>query len=100
MQAVDPAAIRGGAAALLGRTPARGLLRRASLLPPSEAPTTGDTREVTQLLRSESFRASVLKLADGLDLTEAAAMAEAAGYLREMSATPQPKVTDAWQRFG
>jgi glycerol-3-phosphate O-acyltransferase len=100
MQPVDPAAIRDGAAALLGRTPARGLLRRASLLPPSEAPMAGDTREVTQLLRSESFRASVLKLADGLDITEAEAMAEAAGYLREMSATHQPKVTDAWQRFG
>jgi len=34
MRAVDPAAVRDGAAALLGRTPARGLLRRASLLPP------------------------------------------------------------------
>ena len=100
MQAVDPAAIRDGAAALLGRTPARGLLRRASLLRPSEAPNAGDTREVTQLLRSESFRAAVAKLADGLDVSEAEAMAEAAGYLREMSATHQPRVTDAWQRFG
>src|SRR5882757_4578327 len=100
MQPVDPAAIRDGAAALLGRTPARGLLRRASLLPPTEAPSAGDTREVDQLLRSDSFRAAVAKLADGLDVSEAEAMAEAAGYLREMSATHQPRVTDAWQRFG
>src|SRR5882757_540510 len=100
MQPVDPAAIRDGAAALLGRTPARGLLRRASLLPPTEAPSAGDTREVDQLLRSDSFRAAVAKLADGLDVTETEAMAEAAGYLREMSARHQPRVTDVWQRFG
>jgi len=54
------------------------------------APSAGDTREVDQLLRSDSFRAAVAKLADGLDVTETEAMAEAAGYLREMSRGTSP----------
>jgi glycerol-3-phosphate O-acyltransferase len=100
MQAVDPASIRGGAAALLGRTPARGLLRRASMLPPSDAPLPTDTREVTQLLESDSFRASVSELAGKIDMVPAEAMTEVAGYLREMSATHNQRVSDVWQRFG
>jgi glycerol-3-phosphate O-acyltransferase len=100
MQAVDPASIRGGAATLLGRTPARGLLRRASMLPPSDAPLPTDTREVTQLLESDSFRASVSELAGKIDMVPAEAMTEVAGYLREMSATHNQRVSDVWQRFG
>ncbi|WP_445187600.1 lysophospholipid acyltransferase [Pseudonocardia sp. Cha107L01] len=100
MQAVDPASIRGGAAALLGRTPARGLLRRASMLAPSDAPLPTDTREVTQLLESDSFRASVSELASKIDMVPAEAMTEVAGYLREMSATHNQRVSDVWQRFG
>jgi glycerol-3-phosphate O-acyltransferase len=100
MQAVDPASIRGGAAALLGRTPARGFLRKASMLPPSDAPLPTDTREVTQLLESESFRASVAELAGKIDIAPAEAMTEVAGYLREMSATHNQRVSDVWQRFG
>jgi glycerol-3-phosphate O-acyltransferase len=100
MQAVDPASIRGGAAALLGRTPARGLLRRASMLPPSDAPLPTDTREVSQLLESDSFRASVSELAGKIDMAPAEAMTEVAGYLREMSATHNQRVSDVWQRFG
>jgi glycerol-3-phosphate O-acyltransferase len=100
MQAVDPASIRGGAAALLGRTPARGFLRKASMLPPSDAPLPTDTREVTQLLESESFRASVVELAGKIDIAPAEAMTEVAGYLREMSATHNQRVSDVWQRFG
>jgi glycerol-3-phosphate O-acyltransferase len=100
MRAVDPAAVRDGAAALLGRTPAKGLLRRASLLPPPGSPMPSDTREVTQLLSSEAFQGAVSELAGGLGVSPEDALAEAAGYLREMSATHQPKVSEAWQRFG
>ncbi|WP_084216786.1 lysophospholipid acyltransferase [Pseudonocardia spinosispora] len=97
---VDPAAFRDGAATLLGRTPARGVLRRASLLPPSDQAQPGDTREVKQLLSSEQFRDSVGKLAKDAGISEHDALVEAGDYLREMSATHHARVTDVWQRFG
>ena len=100
MRAVDPAAVRDGAVAMLGRTPAKAVLRKASLLPPSGSPLPGDTREVTQLLSSETFQGAVAGLAGSLGVSPEDALAEAAGYLREMSATHQPKVSEAWQRFG
>ena len=100
MPSVDPAAIRDGAAALLGRTPAKGLLRRVALLPPPSSPMPSDTREVTQLLRSERFRGKVTDLAGDLGVPAVDALAQAGDYLREMSATHQPRVSEAWQRFG
>ncbi|MDT7606356.1 MAG: glycerol-3-phosphate O-acyltransferase, partial [Pseudonocardiales bacterium] len=70
------------------------------MLPPSDAPLPTDTREVTQLLESDSFRASVSELAGKIDMVPAEAMTEVAGYLREMSATHNQRVSDVWQRFG
>jgi len=45
-----------------------------------------DNREVAQLLSAPSFRASVEQVAAELGTPVEAAMQEAAGYLREMSA--------------
>ncbi|HEY1974056.1 MAG TPA: lysophospholipid acyltransferase, partial [Pseudonocardia sp.] len=59
-----------------------------------------DTREVVQLLESDQFRGDVARLAGQLGVSEPDAMAEAAGYLREMSASHIQRVTDMWQRFG
>jgi glycerol-3-phosphate O-acyltransferase len=100
---VDPGAIRDGAAALLGRVPAPGALRKGSnagsAQPAGDAQPT-DTREVVQLLESDQFRGDVARLAGQLGVSEPDAMAEAAGYLREMSASHIQRVTDMWQRFG
>jgi glycerol-3-phosphate O-acyltransferase len=100
MRTVDSSSFRDSAASLLSRTPAKGALRRAKLLPPSGTAVRDDTREVTQLLGSERFAASVGGLADKLGLSHGAAMDLAGDYLREMSATHNPRVTEMWQRFG
>ena len=97
---LDSAAMKNGAVALLGRTPARGALRRAQLLPCGGSPGPTDTPEVAQLLRDEQFRGSVARLATREDVPFDEAIVETADYLREMSASHQPKVTQAWQRFG
>jgi glycerol-3-phosphate O-acyltransferase len=55
---------------------------------------------VVQLLESDQFRGDVARLAGQLGVSEPDAMAEAAGYLREMSASHIQRVTDMWQRFG
>lgn len=60
----------------------------------------GDTREVCQLLESESFRGAVSELADSLGIPADAALDEAGDYLREMSATHLPRVTDLFDRVG
>jgi glycerol-3-phosphate O-acyltransferase len=64
------------------------------------APLPTDTIEVRQLLAEDAFRADVSKLAATLGVPSADAMTEAAGYLREMSALHNKRVSDAWQRFG
>lgn len=58
-----------------------------------------DTREVTQLLESTSMREAIEKFAteSGQDAKEV--LAEAVGYLRELSATHVELVTRMWQRF-
>jgi glycerol-3-phosphate O-acyltransferase len=63
-------------------------------------PSTPDTREVADLLASETFQESVARAAEQHGLRRDEAMTEAAGYLREMSARHQPQLTDAWLKFG
>ena len=100
MRTVDPSSFRDSAASLLSRTPAKGALRRAELLPPSGAAVSDDTREVTQLLGSDRFTRSVDAMAEKLGLSHQDAMDLAGDYLREMAATHNPRVTEMWQRFG
>lgn len=63
-------------------------------------PSTPDTPEVASLLASETFAESVAQVARKHDLSREDAMAEAAVYLREMSASHQAQLTAAWMRFG
>jgi glycerol-3-phosphate O-acyltransferase len=70
------------------------------LLPHALPVRPADTREVGQLLASPVFRQSVAEVAEQRGMSRDEAMAEAVGYLREMSGSHQPQLTDAWLRFG
>jgi glycerol-3-phosphate O-acyltransferase len=63
-------------------------------------PPATDAREVTQLLADDAFRDQVHELAGRHGLSGEQAMTEAGGYLREIAAHHQPKLTSAWLRFG
>jgi glycerol-3-phosphate O-acyltransferase len=97
---VDPQAIRAGASVLLGRGRGQGALRTASVLPPTGDTLPTDSLEVAQLLKSEQFRGEVARIAEDAGIPRDEAMIEAAGYLREMSASHNERVTEWWQRFG
>ena len=78
----------------------RGLVRRAGLLGASAEPLSSDTAEVAHLLGAPAFRGQVRNLAGRLGRPEKDVLAEAAGDLREMSATHNEAVIAQWQRFG
>jgi len=59
-----------------------------------------DPSEVAHLLRAPAFQSQVRDLAERLGRPEEDVLAEAAGALREMSATHDEAVTAQWQRFG
>jgi len=59
-----------------------------------------DPLEVRQLLASAEFRSDVATLAAALGIPVEQALDEAAGHLREMAATHNPRVNDLWQRVG
>lgn len=52
------------------------------------------------LLHDPAFCAALEALADELGRDRAEVRAEAAGYLRELTASHNPRATGAWQRFG
>jgi glycerol-3-phosphate O-acyltransferase len=58
-----------------------------------------DTREVAQLLAEHGFDDGVRELAGRLGRDEGDVRAEAAGHLREMAATHDPRASQAWERF-
>jgi glycerol-3-phosphate O-acyltransferase len=86
--------------ALLGRSPVGGALLGRGRQRSTGDPLPTDTVEVRQLLEADAFRADVSTLAAELGLSRADAMTEAAGYLREMSALHNKRISDLWQRFG
>lgn len=59
-----------------------------------------DTQEVTQLLAEPSFGDQLRQLAERLGRNYPEVRTEAAGYLREMSATHSEAAGEAWQKFG
>ena len=78
----------------------RGLMHRVGLLGASTEPLSSDTAEVAHLLGAPAFRSQVGNLAGRLGRPEEDVLAEAAGDLREMSATHNEAVIAQWQRFG
>jgi len=77
---------------------ARGL-RAGPPRAPAE-PRPSDSAEVAQVLRAPAFRSQVRDLTGRLGRPEEDVLAEAAGDLREMSATHNEAVIARWQRFG
>jgi len=85
---------------VLHRTGARVLLSRAGLPKALTEPLPSDSAEVAHLLGAPTFRSQVRDLAGRLGRPEEDVLAEAAGDLREMSATHNEAVIAQWQRFG
>lgn len=69
---------------------------RLSVRPPG----TADATEVRQLLDSDDFARRAAALAAELGVSTEAVLLEAAGHLREMAATHNPRVGEVWQQFG
>src|SRR6516225_9322088 len=84
----------------LHRSGARVLLSRVGLTMDSTEPLPSDSAEVANLLGAAAFRSQVRDLAGRLGRPEEDVLAEAAGDLREMSATHNEAVIAQWQRFG
>lgn len=91
--------IRSSVTALVERAGSGALLTPLGLGRATTKPNESDSREVAQLLESSSLREAIEQLAreSGQDAQEV--LADAAGYLRELSATHVEFVTTLWQRF-
>ena len=85
---------------MLHQSGARVLLSRVGLSRASTEPLPSDSAEVANLLGAAAFRSQVRDLAGRLGRPEEDVLAEAAGDLREMSATHNEAVIAQWQRFG
>lgn len=75
------------------------LLHRTGLVSEPGTPRPSDSREVTELLTSDGFRTAVARVAKDTGRDPDDALAEAATYLREMSAEHNRFVTGLWERF-
>ncbi|WP_139331349.1 lysophospholipid acyltransferase [Mycobacterium sp. IS-1264] len=84
----------------LGRVGARKVLQRTGILEESATPLSTDVAEVVQLLAAPWYVERLDKLADELGRDPAGVRAEAAGYLREMSASLDERAVSAWRGFG
>lgn len=84
----------------LGRAGARKLLQHTGILEESATPLSTDAAEVVQLLAAPWYVERLDKLADELGRDPAGVRAEAAGYLREMSASLDERAVSAWRGFG
>jgi glycerol-3-phosphate O-acyltransferase len=85
---------------LLRKMSARGLPHRIGQPGACVETLPTDSAEVADLLRAPAFRSQVRELAGRLGRSEEDVLAEAAGALREMSATHNEAVIERWQRFG
>lgn len=84
----------------LDRLGARRLLQRAGVLAEPSGPLGSDAPEVVELLTEQWFDDRLHELAGRLDRDYLGVRVEAAGYLREMSATHADRAMEAWHRFG
>lgn len=92
-----------GSPAVLGaldRLHARRLLQRVGVLGEPGEPLGSDPEEVAQLLSAPGFDDGLRELAARVGRAPDEVRAEAAGYLREMSATHGDKASEAWRKFG
>jgi glycerol-3-phosphate O-acyltransferase len=83
----------------LGRVGARKMLQRTGILDESVTPLSTDPAEVVQLLAAPWYVERLDKLSDELGRDPAGVRAEAAGYLREMSASLDERAVKAWRSF-
>lgn len=93
---IDQPAIAGA----LDRIGVRKVIQRTGLLGESAAPLPSDTPEVAQLLDDPAFDDALGRIAQRMDRKPQAVRREAAGYLREMSATHSEPVERIWGGFG
>ena len=87
-------------ASALDRIGARRILQRIGVVHDSASGLPSDTAEVRQLLTDDAFDEALGRLARKLDRDVSGVKAEAAGYLREMSATHSARVDKVWDGFG
>src|SRR6516162_4074598 len=85
---------------MLHQSGARVLLSRVGLSRASTEPLPSDSAEVAHLLGAPAFRSQVRNLAGRLGRPEEDVLSEAAGDLREMSATHNEAVIAQWMRRG
>src|SRR5271166_5648538 len=79
-------------ASALDRIGARRILQRIGVVHEPASGLPSDTAEVSQLLADDAFDEALEQLAGKLDRDVSDVKAEAAGYLRQMSATHSPRV--------
>ncbi|MGH3469939.1 MAG: lysophospholipid acyltransferase, partial [Thermocrispum sp.] len=89
----------GGVVGALDRIHARRILQRIGVVGEPTGHVASDSREVTQLLGDRAFQRRLAELAGRLERDPDGVRAEAAGYLREMSATHDDRPTEAWRKF-
>src|SRR5258707_12941821 len=87
-------------ASALDRIGARRILQRIGVVHEPASGLPSDTPEVSQLLADDAFDEALGRLARKPDRDVSGVKAEAAGYLREMSATHSPRVDKVWDGFG
>lgn len=87
-------------ASAFDRIGVRKLIQRTGLIHESATVLPSDTPEVAQLLDDPGFDDALNRLAQRLDRKPKTIRSEAAGYLREMSATHSEPVERIWGGFG
>jgi glycerol-3-phosphate O-acyltransferase len=87
-------------ASVLDRIGARRILQRIGVVHEPASGLLSDTAEVSELLADDTFDEALEQLAGKLDRDVSDVKSEAAGYLREMSATHSARVDKVWDGFG
>ena len=82
-----------------GKAELRKMLQRTGIIDESVTALSTDPVEVSQLLAAPWYDQRLTELADELGRDPYGVRAEAAGYLREMSATLDERAVQAWRRF-
>jgi len=88
-----------GLVGALDRIHARRLLQKVGVVSEPTGQVATDSREVAQLLGEQWFDRRLRQLAERLERDHDSVRAEAAGYLREMSATHDERPVEAWRKF-